>query len=79
MKSLPSRWTVLVALNIAVLSLFGAYQWCEAQSTGGQLPFANSNEQRSDILREVREIKDLLKEQNALLKEGAVKNVAPKR
>ena len=79
MKSLATRCTALVALNVVVLSMFGAYQWCNAQSTGGQLPFANSNEQRSDLLREVREIKDLLKEQNALLKEGAAKNAAIKR
>lgn len=79
MKTLASRWTALVAMNVVVLCLFGAYQWCEAQSTGGQLPFANSNEQRSNIMRDVAEIKELLKEQNALLKEGATKNAATKR
>lgn len=79
MKPLANRWTLLVVLNCVTLMSLGAYQWCEAQSTGGQLPFANSNEQRSDILREVREIKALLKEQNDLLREGAVKNAATKR
>lgn len=79
MKSLASRWTILITINVTALCLMGAYQWCEAQSKGGQLPFANSNLQRSDILREISEIKELLKEQNALLREGASKNVAPKR
>lgn len=79
MKLLTSRWAALVAINVAAWAVFGAYQFSQAQSKGGQLPFANSNEQRSDILRELQDIKSLIKEQNAMLKEGATKNAAEKR
>jgi hypothetical protein len=79
MQKLFSRWTALVALNLTCWGVFGAYQVSQAQSKGGQLPFANSNEQRSDIVREVKEIKDLLKEQNALLREGAAKHGGERR
>jgi hypothetical protein len=74
-----SRWSALVALNMICWGVFGAYQISQAQSKGGQLPFANSIEQRSDILRELKDIKDLIKEQNALLREGAVKNAGERR
>jgi hypothetical protein len=70
-----SRWTALVVINLMAWGVFGAYQYSQAQSKGGQLPFANSNEQRSDILRELKDIKDLIKEQNTLLRDGAAKHV----
>ena len=44
-----------------------------AQSPGGRPPFANPVEQRAEQVRELREIKELLKEQNELLRGGAVK------
>jgi hypothetical protein len=45
----------------------------------GQPPFANQVEQLDDMTRELREIKELLKEQNVLLRSGKAKqtNVAP--
>jgi hypothetical protein len=69
-----SRWATVVVLNVAAWGVLGAYQYSVAQSRGPQLPFANSNEQRSDILAELREIKELIREQNNLLREGASKN-----
>lgn len=78
MKLLASRWMALVVINVLAWGVLGAWQFCEAQSKGGQLPFANSIEQRSEILAELRAIKDLVREQNALLREGAAKN-APQR
>lgn len=79
MKKLFSRWMALVVLNLLCWGVFGVYQASQAQSKGGQLPFANSNEQRSDILRELKDIKDLIKEQNSLLREGAAKHVGDRR
>lgn len=76
MRFTISRWTMLVVLNVAAWGVLGAYQYSGAQSRGPQLPFANSNEQRSDILTELREVKELLREQNTLLREGAVKHAA---
>jgi len=43
------------------------------RAPAGQPPFANPVEQRADMIRELREIKELLKEQNALLKSGVGK------
>jgi hypothetical protein len=75
MKIIRSRWTALVALNVIAWGLLGAYEVTRAQTKGGQLPFANSNEQRSDILSELREIKDLIKQQNELLRASGGKEV----
>jgi hypothetical protein len=75
MKIIRSRWTALIALNVVAWGLLGAYEATRAQRKGGQLPFANSNEQRSDILSELREIKELIKQQNELLRAGGGKEV----
>jgi hypothetical protein len=53
------------------LCVLGFYSSSGAAPQGGQPPFANSVEQRSEMVRELREIKELLKEQNALLRENA--------
>jgi hypothetical protein len=71
MKCFASRWTLLIAANVALWCVLGVYQFGEAQSKSPQLPFANSNEQRSEIVQELREIKLLLKETNSLLREQA--------
>jgi hypothetical protein len=68
-KRLTSRWSILVLLNVLAWGMLGLYQHSIAQSRTPQLPFANSNEQRSEIVQELREIKSLLKETNALLRE----------
>jgi hypothetical protein len=70
-----SRWTWLVIANVVVVGVLGFYSTLEAQPPGGLPPFANPVEQRADQIRELREIKELLKEQNELLRNGA--NKAP--
>ena len=70
-----SRWTWLLLGNVAALGVLGFYSTLGAAPPAGQLPFANPVEQRADQLRELREIKELLKEQNELLRSGAVKAV----
>ncbi len=62
---------VLTLLSYCVL---GFYQTSSAQ-TEPKGPFANSVEQRQDTVRLLGEIRDLLKEQNALLKSGQLKVV----
>lgn len=70
MKIASSRWTWLVIMNVVAWGLLGFYQHSLAQQPRGPvLPFANSVEQRGDIVKEAREIKDLLKETNAMLRE----------
>ena len=67
------RWTLLVAANVLIVSVLGFYSTLGAAPQAGQPPFANPIDQRADMVRELREIKELLKEQNALLKGGAAK------
>jgi len=67
------RWTLLVAANAAALGVLGFYSTSGAAPQSGQPPFANSIEQRAEMVVELREIKELLKEQNALLRGGVTK------
>ena len=69
------RWTLLVAANALALGMLGFYSTLGAAPQAGVPPFANPVDQRADQLRELREIKELLKEQNELLKSGV--NKAP--
>lgn len=68
MKIQLPAWSVLVLLNGLGLCVLGFYSTTGAAPQGGQPPFQNSVEQRSEMVRELREIKELLKEQNALLR-----------
>ena len=70
-----SQWTWLVIANVAVVGVLGFYSTLGAAPQAGQPPFANPVDQRADQIRELREIKELLKEQNELLRNGA--NKAP--
>jgi hypothetical protein len=71
-----SRWMWLVIANAAMWGVLGFYRALGAAPQAGQPPFANPVEQRADMIRELREIKELLKEQNALLKSGGGKTNA---
>jgi hypothetical protein len=53
--------------------VLGFYSTLGAAPQAGQPPFANPVEQRAEQVRELREIKELLKEQNELLRGGAMK------
>jgi hypothetical protein len=68
-----SRWAVLVSANVAVLAVLGFYSTLGAAPQAGQPPYANPVEQRDEMVRELREIKELLREQNALLRGGTNK------
>jgi hypothetical protein len=74
MTHIPSlRWSLLIAANAVAVGVLGFYSTSGAAPQSGQPPFANSVEQRLETLQELREIKELLKEQNALLRGGANK------
>ena len=66
-------WTLLVLLNVTAFGVLGLYQTTHAGSPIGSPPFANTSESRLEMVQELKEIRDLLKEQNALLKSGEVK------
>ena len=69
--------TLLVIANLLIYGVLSLYRTSDAAppKTGGQPPFANAVEQRMETIRELREIRRLLKEQNELLRSGGVKVV----
>ena len=78
MKIQLSTWSVIPILVGAALGVLGFYSSSGAAPQGGQPPFANAVEQRNETIRELREIKELLKEQNAMLRSTIKANVSEK-
>lgn len=62
---------IAIAVCYGVLNLLPSHA---APAAGGQ-PVANPAEQRMEMIAELKEIKALLKEQNALLRSGNLKVV----
>lgn len=69
---LKSRFLPLVVLNVLLYCVLGFYQTSAAQS-GSRPTLANAPEDRQAMIANLEEIKNLLKEQNALLRSGQVK------
>jgi hypothetical protein len=68
-----SRFAWLLVANVVVASVLGFYSTLGAAPPTGQPPYANQVEQLDEQIRELREIKELLKEQNDLLRGGTTK------
>ncbi|QDU28787.1 hypothetical protein ETAA8_38920 [Anatilimnocola aggregata] len=64
---LPNCSALVIAGGVG-LYVLGFYSSSGAAPQGGQPPFANPIDQRNEMIRELREIKELLKEQNSLLR-----------
>ena len=76
MMNQRTGWVLLLAAGALLWGVLSFHQTTDAaQKTGGQPPFANSVEQRMEMVHQLQEIRDLLREQNALLKSGNVKVV----
>jgi hypothetical protein len=73
--SSPSRFVWFVALGAACLGVLALYGPNAAVSQEAQQPFANSVEQRNEIIAQLKEVNAQLKEQNALLRSGELKVV----
>jgi cell division protein FtsB len=69
LRRLNPRWMPVLALNFVGLCVLGLYSPSGAQPPDN-LPFANSVEQRQEMIAQLKQINALLKEQNALLKSG---------
>jgi hypothetical protein len=69
------RWALLVGLNLFCWYMLGLHQPASVaqQQSNGELPFANSVVQRFDMIDQLRQINQQLKEQNALLRSGTVR------
>ena len=64
-------WALLLAANVLCYCVLSFYQTSDAASSPAvKPPFANAVEQRMEMIRLLTEIKDQLKEQNALLRSG---------
>jgi hypothetical protein len=69
-------WALLVAANVLCYCVLSFYQTTRAASgPAGRPPFANSVEQRMEMIRLLTEIRDQVKQQNALLRSGELKVV----
>jgi len=58
----------MLIAGAALLCMLGFYSLLPAAPPGTP-PFEDAGEQRSQMIRELREIKELIKEQNGLLKD----------
>lgn len=68
-------WFLLIAANVLFCCVLSFYRTSEAAPKAAPAPFANSVQQRMEMIAQLKEIKDLLKEQNALLRSGNLKVV----
>ena len=69
MHSRPIRSILACAAGAVLLCMLGFYSLLSA-APPGKPPFEDAVSQRDEMIRELREIKDLIKEQNELLKEA---------
>jgi len=67
-----TRWAVLILANVLFCCVLSFYHTSDAApaTRGTPPPFANSVQQRLEMNSTLREIKELLAEQNALLRSG---------
>ena len=66
-------WALLITANVLCYCVLSFYRTTDAAPAKGYPPFANSVEQRGEMVVQLREIKDLLREQNTLLRSGNLK------
>ena len=72
------RLNSLVMPVVAVVATWGVlsfYQSSSAQQRGPAQPFANSVEQRAEMISHLKSVEQLLREQNDLLRSGKLKVV----
>ena len=64
-------WALLIVANVLFCGVLSFYRTTDAAPRPpARLPFANPVEQRMEMVNQLKEIKALLKEQNALLRSG---------
>ena len=75
MKKHATRlWITLATLNLLIAGLWIGRTSVDAAPQAGRPPFSNAVEQRGEMVRQLKEIRALLKEQNALLRSALLKN-----
>jgi len=61
-------WGALVCANLVMWCVLSFYESSDAAPQTGRQPFSNAVEQRHEIIRELQQIRTLLREQNQLLR-----------
>jgi hypothetical protein len=74
MKKSTTRWMVLVAMNVAAWYMLGFQGSTVAEPADAKQPFNNAVEQRQQMIRELQDIKALLKEQTAAIRQLAAQD-----
>lgn len=69
----PNGWGLFLAGVVLCCCVLSFYQTSIAQPPQAREPFANAVEQRMDMIKILAEIRDQLKEQNALLRSGELR------
>ena len=64
-------WALLIAANVVCYCVLTFYGTTDA--AGQKPPFANAVQQRIEMINRLGDIRQLLKEQNALLRSGKLK------
>ncbi len=64
---------LLLGWVFGVVCMVGLNSPLQAQRQGPKPPFANPIRQRAEMISLLKEIRDLLREQNALLKSGKIR------
>lgn len=71
-----TAWALLIAANVLCYCVLSFYQTTDAASPKrNPPPFASSIDQRIETNGHLRDIKNLLQQQNALLRSGSLKVV----
>ena len=70
-----ARWAVLIVVNVLFLCVLGFYRSSSAEPRQDNLPFPIPEEQRGEMINLLTDVRELLKEQNALLRSGNLKVV----
>ena len=72
-----TKWTLLIGANVLAWCMLSLYGPIGAAPPRATQPFANSVDQRNEMIRELKEINTLLGEQNVLLKKLSSSNAKP--
>lgn len=70
-----TAWTLLIMANVLCYCMLCFYQPGIAAQPGAPAQIANPIQQRADMLGELQQIRELLREQNELLRSGKLRVV----
>jgi hypothetical protein len=79
-RRLPLRWVLLIVANVSLVCMLGFYRSTSAAPQTSRQPFANSVQQRAEMIEqlkaistEMQKLRAELRAQNTLLQSGRVK------